>query len=136
VLTLLCKLSLEPDTCVRKTELGFQKRGAWTLLFAKFVPGMSLLSMPLAGAFRMRRWRFLVTDACGCALWSIAYLLTGKLFHHQIDILVSTLGLYGRRAGLVVFALLAAYVAVKFLQRWRFRRPACDGGRPPQHGRD
>lgn len=122
VLSVVCKLSLEPDACVRKTELRFRKRGAWTLLFAKFIPGMSLVSMPLAGVIHMRRWRFLLADAGGCALWAFGYLLLGKLFHREIDMLVNVLGLYGRRAGIVLASLIAAYVAFKYLQRWRFRR--------------
>jgi len=122
VLALLCKLSLEPDTCVRKTELAFRKRGAWTLLFAKFIPGISLVSMSLAGASHMRRWRFLLTDVAGCGIWSVSYLLAGKLFHRQIDELLVMLGLFGRRAGMIVVGLIAGYIAWKFLQRWRFRR--------------
>lgn len=122
VLALLCRLSIEPDTCVRKTEAGFSKRGVWTLLFAKFIPGMSLLSMPLAGASRMPRLRFLLVDAAGCVLWTVTYLLMGKLFHRQIDALSDMLGLFGRRAGVVFCALLAAYILWKFFQRWRLRR--------------
>jgi|SRR5579875_3364842 len=122
VLSLVCKMSLEPDACVRRTELRFRRRGAWTLLFAKFVPGMSLVSMPLAGVIRMRRWRFLVADAAGCAVWVFGYLSIGKLFHRQIDTVISLLGFYGRRAGMVVASLLAAYIAFKYFQRWRFRR--------------
>lgn len=122
VLSLVCKLSLEPDACVRKTELRFRRRGAWTLLIAKFVPGMSLVSMPLAGVIHMRRLRFLLADATGCAIWVFSYLLVGKLFHRQIDAIVSTLGLYGHRAGVIVAYLIAAYLAFKYFQRWRFRR--------------
>jgi membrane protein DedA with SNARE-associated domain len=122
VLALLCKLSLEPDTCIQKTEGGFLKRGAWTLLFAKFIPGMSLVSMPLAGAIRMSRWRFLLTDAAGCALWCSAYLLAGRLFHKQVTELIGWLGFFGRRAGLTVLCLIAAYIAIRFLQRYRLRR--------------
>lgn len=136
VLALLCKLSLEPDTCVRKTELGFRKRGAWTLLFTKFIPGMSLVSMPLAGAIRMRRWRFLLADVIGCGLWSVTYLLAGKLFHRQIDVLISMLGLFGRRAGIIVVTLIAAYVAWKYLQRWRFRRELRINRLSPQEALD
>ena len=102
ILSLLCKWSLEPDTCVRKTEMGFSKRGAWTLLFAKFIPGMSLVSTPLAGAIHMARWRFLLADAVGSALWASSYLLAGVIFHRQIDALIQMMGLFGSRAGVVV----------------------------------
>lgn len=122
ILKLLCKLSLEPDTCVRQTELGFTRRGAWTLLFTKFVPGTSLLSTPLAGAIRMPRWRFAIADAAGAALWSTAYLAAGVLFHRQIDRVIVLLGLFGRRAGLVLVLLLGAFIAWRYFQRVRFRR--------------
>jgi membrane protein DedA with SNARE-associated domain len=122
ILGLLCKLSLEPDTCIRKTENGFATRGAWTLVFAKFIPGMSLISMPMAGAIRMPIERFLLADAAGCLLWSTAYIFLGLLFHRQIDRVVRLLGLYGERAGVAAVFLIALYVALRYLQRWRFRR--------------
>lgn len=118
VLRLLCKLSLEPDTCVRSTESTFEKRGSSTLLFAKFVPGMSLVSMPLSGMTRMPRWRFLLLDAAGTSLWAFAYLFAGFLFHRQVNAVIVFVGLLGRRAGIVAVLLLALYIAFKFLQRW------------------
>lgn len=122
ILGLLCRLSLEPDTCVRKTEATFVKRGAGALLFARFLPGMGLLSASLAGVSRMQYWRFLLADAAGCALWSGAYLLLGRIFYRQIDSLIRLLGLFGRRAGMVVLTLIALYVLAKYLQRRRFLR--------------
>jgi membrane protein DedA with SNARE-associated domain len=122
VLGLLCKLSLEPDTCVRKTESMFAKRGARTLLFSKFVPGTSLLSTALAGVTKMPLWRFLLADVAGCALWASAYLVLGLIFHHQVDAIVLWLGLVGHRAGLIVIALIALYIGAKYIQRWRFLR--------------
>ncbi|MBV8809421.1 MAG: VTT domain-containing protein [Acidobacteriaceae bacterium] len=122
VLGFLCKLSLEPDTCVRKTEARFVKRGAGALVFAKFIPGMGLLSVSLAGISRIRCWLFLVADAVGCTLWAGSYLLLGRIFHRQVDFLIAWLGLFGRRAGFVIVALLALYIAVKFLERKRLLR--------------
>jgi membrane protein DedA with SNARE-associated domain/rhodanese-related sulfurtransferase len=122
ILSLLCKFSLEPDACVRKTETGFAKRGAWTLVFAKFIPGMSLVSMPIAGAIRMPRIKFLLADAAGCLMWTSAYLFLGRLFHSQVDAVVRLLGLYGRRAGVIVTLLIATYVAYRYIQRRRFLR--------------
>jgi membrane protein DedA with SNARE-associated domain len=122
VLSLLCKLSLEPDTCVRKTETSFSARGSNALLFSKFVPGMSLVSVTLAGISGMPFGRFLLANAAGCALWVSAYLAAGWLFHKQVDTLINALGLYGRRAGVVILTLLVAYLAYKYFQRWRFIR--------------
>jgi membrane protein DedA with SNARE-associated domain len=120
VLSLLCRLSLEPDTCVRKTESSFSARGSNALLFAKFVPGMTLVSVTLAGISRMPFGRFLLADAAGCTLWAASYLGLGWLFHKQVDKIIAALGLYGRGAGLIILALLAVYLAYKYFQRWRF----------------
>jgi len=120
VLNLLCRLSLEPDTCVRKTESSFSSRGANALLFAKFVPGMTLVSVTLAGISGMPFGRFLLADAAGCTLWVGSYLGLGWLFHKQVDRVIAALGLYGGRAGLTILTLLAVYLAYKYFQRWRF----------------
>ena len=122
ILGLLCKLSLEPDTCVRKTEGAFAKRGPKALLFAKFVPGMGLVSVSLAGVSKMPYGRFLFADAAGCAFWASAYLLVGRIFYRQVDSLILHLGLFGRRAGAIVLALLTVYIATKYFERWRFMR--------------
>lgn len=122
ILKTLCKWSLEPDGCIGKTEAMFSKRGAGALLFAKFIPGMSVVSMSLSGATRMPRWQFLLTDAAGCLLWASTYLIIGDLLHNQIDTVIGRLGLFGRRAGLIVLALLALYICYRLFQRRRFRR--------------
>jgi hypothetical protein len=107
---------------VRKTELTFAKRGAGALVLAKFVPGMSLVSVALAGVSRLSYWRFLLADAAGCILWAAAYLSIGRIFYRQVDSVISALGLFGRRAGLTVLALVALYISMKYLQRRRFMR--------------
>src|SRR5579884_3730848 len=110
VLRWLCRLSIEPDTCVRTTEVAFRKRGAGALLLAKFVPGMSIVSMPLAGISRMPRSRFLLADAAGCVFWALTWLLAGRVFYRQVGILIQWLGLLGRRAGLTILVLAAAWI--------------------------
>jgi membrane protein DedA with SNARE-associated domain len=122
VLKLLCRLTIEPDTCVRTAETTFTKRGMSTLYFAKFVPGMSLISMPMAGLIGMSRLRFLLADTVGCMLWIGSYLLAGVLFHRQVDSLILEMGLFGRRAGLVLGTILVLFIAFKYLQRWRILR--------------
>jgi membrane protein DedA with SNARE-associated domain len=136
VLGLLCKLTLEPDTCVRKTESMFAKRGARTLLFSKFIPGTSLLSTALAGVTKMPPWRFVLADTAGCTLWASAYLLVGLIFHHQVDEVVLWLGLFGHRAGVVAISLIALYIAFKYFQRWRFFRELRVNRITPQAARE
>lgn len=122
ILRTLCRLSLEPDGCIGKTEAIFTKRGAAALLFAKFIPGMSLVSMSLSGATRMPRRQFVLTDAAGCLIWATTYLVIGDLLHNQINAVIGFLGLFGRQAGLTIFALLALYICYRLFQRRRFRR--------------
>ena len=80
VLKLLCRFSLESSTCVAKTEGYFSRRGAVTLLFAKFVPGLSTVAAPIAGQTGMPYSRFLLFDLGGTVLWAESYLLAGYFF--------------------------------------------------------
>jgi membrane protein DedA with SNARE-associated domain len=136
VLGLLCKLTLEPDTCVRKTEVAFAKRGARALLFAKFIPGMSLMSVSLAGISKMPTSRFLLADAAGTTLWIGTYLVLGRVFYRQVDSLIVLLGLFGRRAGLIIATLFALYLLGKYLERRRFVRKLRINRITPEEVRD
>lgn len=80
VLRLLCRFSLEASTCVARTEGYFTRRGAVTLLFAKFVPGLSTVAAPIAGQTGMPYARFLIWDLAGSVVWAAAYLLAGFFF--------------------------------------------------------
>ena len=80
VLRLLCRFSLEASTCVAKTEGYFTRRGPVTLLFAKFVPGLSTLAAPIAGQTGMPYSRFVLWDLAGSVLWAETYLLAGRFF--------------------------------------------------------
>jgi membrane protein DedA with SNARE-associated domain len=122
VLGVICRFSLEPDNCVRKTESSFAKRGASALLFAKFVPGMGLVAMSLSGMIRMSRIRFLLFDGAGSMLWAGAYLGAGFVFHREVNAVLLFLGLLGRRAGLIVGLLIGLYLGFKYLQRQLFLR--------------
>lgn len=122
VLRLICRLAIEPDTCVRSTRTTFTKRGISTLYIAKFLPGMSLISMPMAGVIGMSRRRFLLADFIGCALWIGTYMATGIVFHGYVDSLILQFGLFGKRAGMVVLTAVALFIAYKYLQRWRILR--------------
>src|SRR4029453_17116966 len=54
----LCRLTLEPDVCVRRTENLFIRHGVRTLLVAKFLPGLTTVLPPLAGIFGGARAQF------------------------------------------------------------------------------
>jgi membrane protein DedA with SNARE-associated domain/rhodanese-related sulfurtransferase len=80
VLKLLCRLSFEASTCVSKTEGYFNRRGATTLLFAKFVPGLSTVAAPIAGQTGMSIPRFLAWDLAGSLIWGETFILAGRFF--------------------------------------------------------
>ena len=80
VLRILCKLSLEPTTCVRRTQDSFGRRRAITLMIAKFVPGLSTLAPPVAGQYGMGFWPFLLFDGIGALAWVGALLAAGRFF--------------------------------------------------------
>jgi membrane protein DedA with SNARE-associated domain len=122
VLQLLCKISLEPDSCVRRTEGIFSKQGARSLLFAKFVPGLGTVAPPLAGIFHMRPRRFLLYDALGALFWAGGYLSLGYVFSGQIEHIAERASSLG--GGLVVLLIgsFVAYIAYKFIARQQFLR--------------
>jgi membrane protein DedA with SNARE-associated domain/rhodanese-related sulfurtransferase len=80
VLNLLCRFSLEAATCVEKTQGTVGRRGAVTLLFAKFVPGLSTMATPIAGQAKMPYWKFLIYDTAGSLVWAAAWLFAGRFF--------------------------------------------------------
>lgn len=122
VLTLLCRISISPDSCVRKNELSFARRGMATLVIAKFVPGLSTLAPPLAGALGMRAQSFAIFDSAGAALWAGSGIAGGLLFHNQIRHLLEAMSELGRVAVWAVAALAALYVAWRVWWRWHEAR--------------
>lgn len=122
ILKLLCRISLEPDSCVRRTENVFARHGARALLFAKFVPGLNAVASPVAGLTRMRPSRFLAWDAAGAALWAGACLGIGRAVSGELEhVAEAALGL-GTRLAVVLVAALAVYLLWKYAQRQRFIR--------------
>ena len=122
VLQFLCKISLEPDSCVRRTEGVFSKQGARSLLVAKFLPGLSTVAPPLAGIFHMRPRRFLLFDAGGSLLWAGTFLGLGFIFSGQIERIAEHALRLGGWLLVLIAGVLASYIAYKFIARQRFLR--------------
>jgi membrane protein DedA with SNARE-associated domain len=122
VLGLLCRISLEPDTCVRRTSDVFARRGGAALLFAKFFPGLSTMAPPMAGASGIPRHRFLLLDILGALVWAGAWLALGYVFRDALDPVIATASRVGNGALVAAGAVLAAYILVKFVRRRVFLR--------------
>jgi membrane protein DedA with SNARE-associated domain/rhodanese-related sulfurtransferase len=120
VIRLLCRISLSPDSCVRQTEFRFERWGGLTLVLSKFIPGLSTIAPPLAGAMRLGWTSFLLLNGLGVIVWAGAAIGAGMLFHAEIGRLIVQLEDLGAVAIGIVAALLAAYVAFKWWERRRF----------------
>jgi membrane protein DedA with SNARE-associated domain len=122
ILQLLCKISLEPDSCVRRTEGVFSRQGARSLIFAKFLPGLGTVAPPLAGVFHMRAGRFLMFDAMGTFLWAGSFLGAGYIFSNQIERIAERMEALGGWMSIVLIGAFVLYIAYKFIGRQRFLR--------------
>lgn len=120
VMRLLCRISLSPDSCVRQAEYHFERWGGVMLPASKFIPGLSTVGPPLAGAMRLSWPAFLYWNGVGAALWAGLAIGAGMIFHTQIALLLSRLEDFGIAAVAVVAALLAAYIGFKWWERRRF----------------
>ncbi len=119
VLTLLCRISISPDRCVRQSELSFVKRGVFTLIIAKFVPGLSILVAPLAGALGMSALSFTVLNFVGTFLWVGSGIAGGVIFHNQIEHLFEYVGELGSVTFVIALGLLGLYIGWRVWRRWR-----------------
>jgi membrane protein DedA with SNARE-associated domain/rhodanese-related sulfurtransferase len=120
VLKTLCRVSLEPDSCVSQTQSRFERWGVKSLLFAKFVPGLAIIAPPMAGAMRIGWLRFIGLSTIAGVLWVSFALLAGMLFKTQIGSLLEHLDEFGSAAAGAIAVLLVAYIAFKWWERRRF----------------
>jgi len=122
VMKLLCRISLNPDSCVSQTQLRFERWGPGAVLFAKFVPGLSIIAPPLAGATGMGWGRFLSLSAASALLWVGIALGVGMLLQPQIALLLPRAEHLATVTAELAGALLAGYVGLKWWERQRFFR--------------
>ena len=119
VLDLLCRISLEPDSCVRRTQDVFTRYGMRGVVAAKFIPGLSTLAPPLAGSSGVSAPRFFLFDGLGSFLYPASFMLLGALFSRQLEEVIAALASLGSGALGVVIALAALYIGYKYYQRQR-----------------
>ncbi|WP_114238802.1 VTT domain-containing protein [Dyella sp. C9] len=122
VMRTLCRISLSPDSCVKQSELRFQRWRGSILLLAKFVPGLSTVAPPLVGAMGLRAGPFALFDGLGSLLWVGVAVSLGYVFSSQIDHVLELLANAGSVALMLLGCLLAIYVIAKWWQRHRLIR--------------
>lgn len=118
VLRTLCRIAIEPDSCVKQTENIFERWGASSLMAAKFIPGFSTVAPPLAGAMRLGIARFMLYSAVSALLWAGASLAAGAFFHAEVEWVLGRLESMGSGALLVVAGVIGFYVAIKAIERY------------------
>jgi membrane protein DedA with SNARE-associated domain len=120
VLRAMCRLSLEPDSCVSDTEHLFARFGTRVLMMAKFIPGLGAVTTAMSGVVSARLSSFLLYDFIGATLWAGSAVALGSIFHDAIDDVFSELAALGRVGGLLILALLLFFLALKFWRRHQF----------------
>jgi membrane protein DedA with SNARE-associated domain len=118
LLSLLCRISLEPDSCVRRTENTFSRYGSRSLLIAKFVPGLSAVSTPLAGMIRMPLPHFLFFDCMGAIFWVGSFTAFGYLLSEELD----RASVYASSMGNALFLLVVGGLSLYALRKYSLRR--------------
>lgn len=121
VLSGLCKLSINPASCVSQTEARFVRWGVSSLVVAKFIPGFSTVAPPIAGALRMSQPGFFLAAAAGAGLWAGLSLLAGWLLKDTVQAAIAILDQYAGNAVLLTLAVLGISLGWKMWQKYRFR---------------
>jgi len=117
ILTFFCRISLEPDSCVRRTQNLFTRYGFGALLIAKFIPGLNTVAAPLAGVSGIGFFRFLLLNTLGLLLWIVLYLSVGILFHHQLEAVAAWGARLGGGLAWVLGGAVVLYLAYKYARR-------------------
>ena len=117
VLNVLCRISLEPDSCVRRTEAFFVRHGTRSLIWAKFIPGLSTVTPALAGIFGVSVERFMLYNSLGALLWTAAFVMPGYLFSDQLERVAAQAARWGSSLVVLVGGVLALYIVYKYIHR-------------------
>lgn len=122
VLAGLCKLSINPSSCVSQTEARFIRWGVSSLVVAKFIPGFSTVAPPIAGALRMNQLGFLLAAGIGAGLWAGIALGAGWLLQDTVQSAIATLDRHASQALVLILVVFGIWLGWKLWQKYRFRK--------------
>ena len=122
VLAGLCRLSINPGSCVSQTEARFVRWGLGSLVVAKFVPGFSTVAPPIAGALRMGLGGFTLAAAAGAALWAGLALAAGWVLRDEVQSAIALLDRHTGSALVIAGGAIAVWLGWKLWQKYRFRQ--------------
>src|ERR1700694_3574386 len=116
LLGFLCRLSMNPETCILRSAESFYKRGKATLIIAKFIPGVNTMAAPLAGSMKMRFTQFLQLDFLGSAIYALSYLALGYIARDFLAVILRGFHAAGRAMEAVIAAALISYAIYRVVQ--------------------
>jgi membrane protein DedA with SNARE-associated domain len=122
LLGFLCRLSMNPETCMLRSAESFYKRGKVTVVIAKFIPGINTMAAPLAGSMKMRYSQFLMLDVAGSFLYTATYLMVGYLSRDFLTATLNSFHAAGRVMEWIVIAALVVYAIYRAFQFHRYRK--------------
>src|SRR5437763_1372366 len=122
VLRVLCRISIEAESCVNRATRAFRSRGQSTLVVAKFIPGLGAIATPMAGLMGMSRRRFLLLDGAGVTLWASLYLVLGVVFRTELERIAAIVARAGTSMVAVLISVMVGYFAWKWLDRRHYIR--------------
>lgn len=121
LLGFLCRLSMNPETCILRSAESFYKRGKTTLLVAKFIPGVNTMAAPLAGSMKMPFLQFLRLDLAGSLLYTLTYLLVGYVSRDFLAAVLNSFYTASRVMEAVIIVALVIYVVYRIVQYQKYR---------------
>ena len=124
LLGMLCRLSLNPDSCIIRSAGSFYKRGRTVLIFAKFIPGINTMAPPLAGSMNMRVGQFLGLDLIGASLYTGAFWGAGFVFSGFIGMIANAYSKFGNALAIAIGLIVIGWVGYHLVLRFRARRLA------------
>jgi membrane protein DedA with SNARE-associated domain/rhodanese-related sulfurtransferase len=122
LLGFLCRLSLNPESCILRASETFYKKGRKALLFAKFIPGINTMTPPLAGSMNMGFPTFLVLDFGGALLYTLTFWIPGFVFSGALKDLARGLRAFGAMVGWIVAIAVVSYLLYRIQAAWRAPR--------------
>jgi membrane protein DedA with SNARE-associated domain len=122
LLGFLCRLSMNPETCILRSAESFYKRGKLTLIIAKFIPGVNTMAAPLAGSMKMGFGQFLRLDFLGALLYTVTYLSVGYLSRDFLAAILIGFHAAGRAMEIIIITALVVYAVYRGVQFHKFKK--------------
>jgi membrane protein DedA with SNARE-associated domain len=121
LLGFLCRVAVDPETCILRSAESFYKRGRATLVVAKFIPGINSMAPPLAGSMKMPFAQFLALDFLGANAYAFAYGTAGFIFRDFFAPIARGFRAAGHAMEIAVVVAVTALIGYRCWLYWKHR---------------